>query len=112
MRYEPNQYYVSHHDYIPAHLDLPCGPRLYTLYLYLSDVEEGGGTKFTNLDMEVKPKVGRAVFWPSVKNEAPFERDPRTHHEATPVIKGVKYGANAWLHMYDFKAPFKVGCTG
>jgi hypothetical protein len=27
-----------------------------------------------------------------------------------PVIKGVKYGANAWIHMRDFKTPNKKGC--
>jgi prolyl 4-hydroxylase len=78
----------------------------------IADVEEGGGTAFTKLGLEVKPKAGRAVMWPSVRNEDPFKKDIRTHHEAKPVIKGEKYGANAWLHMYDFKAPFKVGCTG
>jgi hypothetical protein len=128
---------VAHHDYIPGHNDMPCGPRLYTFFLYLSDVEEGGGTYFTKLDMEVKPKAGRAVLWPSVKNENPMARDGRTHHEARPVIKGKKFAANAWLHMvgrflcilvsaqivilllifllfaqYNFKDPFKVGCTG
>jgi len=80
--------------------------------MYLSDVEEGGGTRFTKLGIEVTPKKGRAVLWPSVRNDDPFIRDPRTHHEAKAVIKGEKYAANAWLHMFDFKAPFKVGCTG
>jgi predicted 2-oxoglutarate/Fe(II)-dependent dioxygenase YbiX len=60
----------------------------------------------------VEPKAGRAVFWPSVLNRDPSKVDSRTKHEAMPVTKGEKFAANVWLHMYDFKAPFKVGCTG
>jgi prolyl 4-hydroxylase len=112
LHYDPGQYYVKHHDYIPGHLSMPCGPRLFTFFLYLSDVEEGGETSFPDLGFEVKPKAGRALFWPSVRNEEPFRKDPRTMHEAKPVIRGEKLAANAWLHMYDFKNPFKVGCTG
>ena len=91
---------------------MPCGPRLYTFFLYLSDVEEGGTTAFTKLGFEVTPKKGRAVLWPSVLDGDPTKRDDRTFHEAKPVVRGEKYAANAWLHMYDFKAPYKVGCTG
>uniref|UniRef100_A0A7S2WCH7 Fe2OG dioxygenase domain-containing protein n=1 Tax=Rhizochromulina marina TaxID=1034831 RepID=A0A7S2WCH7_9STRA len=112
LQYQVGQYYVNHHDYIPGHLKMPCGPRLFTFYLYLSDVEAGGATAFKKLGLEVKPKKGRAVFWPSVLNEKPFMRDPRTYHEAMPVVSGKKYGVNAWLHMYDFKGPYRLSCTG
>ena len=29
--------------------------------------------------------------------------DDRTYHEALLVEKGLKYGANAWLHLRNFK---------
>jgi len=58
----------------------------------------------------VQAKRGRALLWPSVHNEDPHKKDFRTEHEALPVIKGIKYGANAWLHMRDFKTPFKKNC--
>ena len=57
-------------------------------------------------EQTVLPKRGRALIWPSVLNDNPHQKDPRTDHEAMPVIKGVKYGANAWQHMRDFKTPF------
>jgi prolyl 4-hydroxylase len=91
---------------------MPCGPRLFTFFLYLNDVEEGGHTNFTKLGFSVAPKAGRALLWPSVRNDDPTRKDPRTEHEASPVLRGEKFAANAWLHMYDFKTPFKVGCTG
>ena len=34
-----------------------------------------------------------------------------THHEALPVEAGVKFGANLWIHQYDFKTPHAAGCT-
>lgn len=78
--------------------------------MYLNDVEEGGGTNFPRLNMTVTPKRGRAVLWPSVLNMKPNRKDHRSDHQALPVIKGVKYGANAWIHMRDFKTPNKKGC--
>lgn len=112
LKYGPGQKYTSHHDYIPDHERLPCGPRIYTMYMYLSDVEEGGGTKFPRLNLEVKPQKGRAVLWPSVQDVDVRTIDRRTQHEALPVGKGVKYGINAWLHLHDFRTPHLKACTG
>jgi len=112
LRYDVSQYYKTHNDYIPAHRDMPCGPRMYTLFLYLTDVVEGGHTAFPRLGLKVEPKRGRAVLWPSVRNEQPMEIDERTEHVAEPVKRGMKYSINLWLHMFDFKANNKIGCTG
>lgn len=68
LRYEKGQFYRSHHDQQTAHWT-PQGVRVYTFFVYLSDVEEGGGTKFNNLDIVVTPKLGRAVLWPSVRED-------------------------------------------
>lgn len=84
--------YESHHDYIPIDKKRQIGPRILTVYLYLNDVEEGGGTYFSELDITVMPKLGRAVLWPSVLNDEPEKKDRRTRHQALPVTKGEKYG--------------------
>jgi prolyl 4-hydroxylase len=86
------------------------GVRILTLYLYLNDVEAGGGTNFDELNITVMPKRGRALLWPSVYDDKPNDKDPRTTHQALPVEAGVKYGANAWFHMRDFKTPNGNGC--
>jgi prolyl 4-hydroxylase len=78
--------------------------------MYLSDVEEGGGTNFPYVNETVTPKRGRAALWPSVLDQDPNSKDIRTSHQALPVIKGVKYGANAWIHQRDFKGSNKKGC--
>jgi prolyl 4-hydroxylase len=83
----------THNDYIPYQLNRPCGVRILTFYIYLNNVEEGGGTNFPRVGATVAPKKGRAVLWPSVFNEDPHTKDIRSDHQAMPVIQGVKYGA-------------------
>jgi len=115
LRYEPGQYYNVHHDFIEMDVGRPSGPRILTFFLYLNDVEEGGGTNFPRLGggdgLTVMPKKGKALLWPSVTNDEPETWDPRTHHAALPVEKGIKFAANAWIHLRDFKTPHEVGCA-
>lgn len=135
LRYQTGQFYRTHHDMSPGDNQLACGPRILTFFLYLSDVDEGGGTNFPNVDVTVVPKRGSAVLWPSVKNEDPTRQDIRTRHQvgvggggadgpkghsptphtllqALPVEKGLKFAANAWIHLYNYKTPNHWGCTG
>lgn len=111
LKYEETEFYANHHDYIGHHQERAQGVRILTVFVYLNDVEEGGGTHFHNLNITVLPKRGRALVWPSVKDKRPNSKDSRTHHEALPVIKGIKYGANAWIHQRDFKTPYEQKCT-
>ena len=102
---------VEHHDWIEYQLDRSEGVRILTFFMYLNTVEAGGGTRFTKLNITVPPKRGRVLIWPSVLNDQPDMKDPRTHHQALPVEKGIKYGANAWIHQRDYKTPHDIGCT-
>jgi 2OG-Fe(II) oxygenase superfamily len=88
--------YKAHHDYIIHNRDRQQGVRILTVFLYLNDVEAGGGTNFDRLSITVEPKRGRVLLWPSVLDDKPHEKDGRTTHQALPVEAGVKYGANAW----------------
>jgi prolyl 4-hydroxylase len=115
LHYTPGQYYKIHHDYIAAHAYGPSGPRVLTFFLYLNDVEEGGGTRFPALSpnaapVTVQPKAGKALLWPSVLDENIYEKDERTEHEALTVTKGVKFGANAWLHLRDEQNVHGIEC--
>ncbi len=74
-------------------------------------VEEGGGTRFPELNnLTIEPKKGRVLIWPSVRDENPYEEDPRTEHEALEVTKGHKFAANAWIHMRDFQKSLRLDC--
>lgn len=112
LRYEVGQQYVLHHDFSQYQLGMACGPRILTVLMYLSDVEEGGETVFPELGITIKPKKGRAVFFPNVLSSNLESADLRTSHKAKPVQKGQKYAVNTWIHLYDFKKPNLWGCTG
>jgi prolyl 4-hydroxylase len=89
-----------------------------TFFLYLNDVDEGGATQFSDITLgsanadsmngkgpisiDVIPKKGTALVWPNVLDDDLDEMDDRTYHAALPVIKGEKYGANAWFHLRSF----------
>jgi prolyl 4-hydroxylase len=111
LRYEVGQFFQRHNDYIEYQVDRPCGVRILTFFFYLNEVEEGGGTNFPRLNLTVTPRRGRAALWPSVLNAFPNQKDARSDHQSLPVLKGVKYGANAWIHMRDFHTPNANGCT-
>ena len=62
--------------------------RMIATLLYLTDVEEGGETRFTQHGLQVKAKRGRLALFPA----------KWTHpHEARTVVKGTKYIAVGWL---------------
>eukprot|EP01051_Picozoa_sp_SAG22_P013354 SAG22_NODE_1484_length_4324_cov_4.105799_1_plen_203_part_00 len=62
--YEPSQQYRPHFDAYDtssehgAQNTVRGGNRMITMLIYLSDVEEGGGTSFPNLKKSVAPKPG------------------------------------------------------
>jgi prolyl 4-hydroxylase len=139
LKYEVGQYYNTHHDYIPhqkgtkicniyvfvlrgscaarslthllARTDRQCGPRILTFFIYLSDVETGGGTDFPLLGLTVIPKKGRAVLWPSVYDSNALLEDGRTEHQALPVEAGTKFAANGWIHLFDYVGAQDRGCN-
>jgi prolyl 4-hydroxylase len=114
LQYHENQYYKEHNDFIEYQVDRPCGSRILTFFIYLTTAPEdgGGGTNFPKLDITVTPKLGRAILWPSIRNDEPFESDLLSNHQALPVLNGfVKYGVNAWIHQRDFQTANSNGCA-
>lgn len=112
LRYKEGMFYRKHHDNRDSFRYLPCGPRTFTFFVYLTDVEEGGGTSFPKLELAVQPKRGRAVLFQDTRDSDPEFSEVRTEHEALPVTKGLKRGLNVWLYQYEFKRWWAHGCTG
>ena len=103
------EYYKVHHDQNSG-LFTPQGARLYTFFMYLSTPEAGGGTRFADLKETVPAVKGSVVLWPSVMDSDPDVDEPMTHHEGLPPERGIKYAANVWVHVYDYKSPASQGC--
>lgn len=103
QKYNPTQEYRPHFDWLNpdsaghrSHLQRG-GQRLATFVLYLTDVEQGGGTAFPNIGLEVFPKKGNALFF--LNTDANHQPDPQTLHAGCPVVKGTKIIANKWLRQ-------------
>ena len=124
LKYETGQFYRRHHDQNSPATSM-WGPRIYTFFMYMNDADTpepgkaasaggealtGGETHFPVLNLTVKPKMGRALLWPSILDQTPLVRDDRTDHEALVVTGGIKYAANYWLHLYDFQEANALGC--
>uniref|UniRef100_A0AC35TZT5 Procollagen-proline 4-dioxygenase n=1 Tax=Rhabditophanes sp. KR3021 TaxID=114890 RepID=A0AC35TZT5_9BILA len=75
---------------------LGTGNRIATVLFYMSQPEQGGATVFTELDMPNFPQHHDALFWYNLKRNG--EGDERTRHAACPVLTGVKWVSNKWIH--------------
>lgn len=72
------------------------GARLKTALVYLNDVEEGGSTRMTRLNIDVFPKMGKLLLF---ENTYPGTniKHPMSEHAGMSVIKGEKYAFNLWF---------------
>ncbi|MBK6006961.1 2OG-Fe(II) oxygenase [Ramlibacter ginsenosidimutans] len=105
LHYQPGTEYKPHYDYFdPAEPGTPTilrrgGQRVATIVMYLAEPEQGGGTVFPDVHMEVAPKRGNAVFFSYVRPH------PSTHtlHGGSPVLAGEKWIATKWLRQRRFE---------
>lgn len=109
LKYEQDQEYKPHYDAcsentdeyskcIKTENDRGWGKRLYTFFIYLNDVEEGGETYFTKLNKMYKPKHGTAIFWHNL-TEDQKKAHPYSEHAGMPVKKGIKWAINVWIRQ-------------
>jgi prolyl 4-hydroxylase len=106
LRYDIGGRYVPHWDYfedvIPTYNDIVAGVgnRVGTVIVYLNDVEEGGQTTFTKLNLSVDPKKGSMIYFRyDYKNK---NDNANTMHSGEPVIKGHKYIVTTWIREFPF----------
>jgi hypothetical protein len=115
--YSPGQHYVWHADEyswkepITDPMAVLAGPRLLTMFYYLSDVEDGGQTAFAGQDstgrtqrLAVTPKKGKVILWANMKSNWRFN-EPSAVHSALPVRKGRKLAGTLWIHASGFRVP-------
>ena len=77
------------------------GPRIVTALLYLSDVEEGGSTRFTRLGIDVQPERGKLLIFRNTQKDS-IHKHVLSEHAGMPVIKGEKYICNLWFRHASF----------
>ena len=101
--YDKEQEYFNHYDAWDFNDVEKCkrnlrrgGQRLFTALVYLNDVEEGGSTKFTKLNIDVKAEKGKLLIFENVYEDTNI-RHYLSEHAGRPVIKGEKYAFNLWF---------------
>ncbi|WAQ95514.1 P4HA1-like protein [Mya arenaria] len=75
--------------------DLLCGERTATWIYYLSNVQAGGNTVFTLLNITVPVVKGGAAFWYNIDRAG--VHDHWTEHAGCPVLIGSKWISNKWI---------------
>ncbi len=112
IHYGPGQKYGAHFDAyeLDTEKGQRCckygGQRLVTCLVYLNDVEDGGGTRFPKLDVEVSPKAGRMVIFHNVDDGDYSRPHPASLHGGEPVHAGEKWAMNIWFHQASMRKVF------
>ena len=110
--YSKTQEYHSHYDgwlFNKSETTTRCllqgGQRMITALVYLNDVESGGETRFSNLNISVSPKKGRILVFHNC-HEGTNIINPMSEHAGTPVKKGEKYAFNLWFRQQPINTPY------
>jgi len=104
LRYDPGAEYKPHYDYFdPAQAGTPTilkrgGQRVASLVCYLNTPTSGEQTIFPDVQLDVAPIRGNAVFF-SYDRPHPITR---TLHGGAPVLEGEKWVATKWLREGRF----------
>ena len=104
LRYGPGAEYKPHYDYFdPAHSGTPSilkrgGQRVASLVCYLNTPAQGGATVFPDVQLDVAPLRGNAVFF-SYDRAHP---STRSLHGGAPVVEGEKWVATKWVREGRF----------
>jgi prolyl 4-hydroxylase len=105
LRYQVGAEYKPHYDYFDSTLPgTPAvvqrgGQRVGSLIMYLNQPLLGGATTFPDLNLEVSPTKGHAVFF-SYDRPHPMTR---TLHGGSPVLAGEKWVVTKWFRERQFK---------
>jgi prolyl 4-hydroxylase len=105
LHYGVGAEYKPHYDYFDP--DQPGtvpvlkrgGQRVASVVMYLNTPRQGGGTVFPDVQFEVAPIKGNAVFF-SYDRPDPITR---SLHGGSPVIEGEKWVATKWLRERRFE---------
>jgi prolyl 4-hydroxylase len=105
LRYGPGAEYKPHYDYFdPDQPGTPAilkrgGQRVASLVCYLNTPVLGGSTIFPDVQLDVAPVKGNAVFF-SYDRPHPATR---TLHGGAPVVEGEKWVATKWVREGRFE---------
>lgn len=104
LHYREGARYLPHFDFFPPSAPgseavlRRGGQRVATILMYLNEPENGGGTFFPDIGLNICAHRGNALFFSYVDPN----RDTKTLHAGQPVIQGQKWLATKWLRQGRF----------
>jgi prolyl 4-hydroxylase len=107
VRYETGGKFDMHYDAF----DISCAlhlqqinrgakQRKFTLLMYLNDDYENGITEFVNMQLEIRPQMGKAIFFSNT--DADDNILFLSAHCGHPVTKGEKWICTKWIHPLPY----------
>ncbi len=97
VKYEKGQHYTPHRDYFEP--NFKGQNRIFTILIYLNDLDpgDGGRTIFPELEIDVVPKMGSAVFWRNCLDDGTLLPNSLHTGEALNTDGKIKYAINCWI---------------
>ena len=102
-RYEKGQEYKYHYDYFGSETDQKKNQRMYSILVYLNDLNEldGGATHFPLYKIRTYPYKGRAITWNNLNPDG--KENTLTLHAGEPILTDkVKYVLTIWTRVSEY----------
>ena len=116
QRYDVGQQFKPHWDAFEPGSDAfrrfggVRGNRTWTFMIYLNDDMEGGATRFTELDIAVRPRKGMALLWNNLNPDG--TPNIATKHCGEPVTRGHKIIITKWFRVHGDGPVLDESVTG
>jgi len=109
IRYETGQSFEPHFDFFEfsSLINQFTGDRIGTLIIYLNDNYNGGETIFNDLNLSIKGKAGRAIYF---DNYIGNEKNSLSRHSGNIVSNGTKWIIVTFItefHQFQHEMDFK-----
>ena len=106
LNYANGGEYKPHFDYFPDNEGGQAnmqkgGQRIITIIMYLNNVITGGATIFPEINLNIYPKKGSALYFSYYSTNGAV--DPLTLHGGSPVIEGEKWIATKWIREQPYE---------
>jgi prolyl 4-hydroxylase len=106
LNYVDGGEYRPHFDYFPDNEGgrvhtAKGGQRIITVIMYLNNVTAGGATIFPNINLNIYPKKGSALYFSYFNSKG--QVDPATLHGGAPVLEGEKWIATKWIREREYR---------
>lgn len=76
------------------------GNRTWTAMVYLNDTPKGGHTRFTEIDLEIKPETGTMILWQNTRDGSNI---PESKHWGMPIEEGEKFILTKWFREKPYQ---------